>query len=55
MCDCQPPSNCGSGRPYLADVIEVPVWCTLLGQELLVSIEHHVQVELLLQQHQPAA
>ena len=27
--------------------------CSLLSQELLVSIEHDMQVELLLQQHQP--
>lgn len=37
----------------LADVVEVSVWRTLLCQELLVRIEHHMQVELLLQQHQP--
>ena len=36
----------------LADIVEVPVRCSLLSQELLVSIEHDMQVELLLQQHQ---
>ena len=37
---------------YLANVVEVPVGCSLLSQKLLVSIEHDMQVELLLQQHQ---
>ncbi len=37
---------------HLTDIVEVPVRCSLLSQELLVSIEHDVQVELLLQQHQ---
>ena len=36
----------------LADIVEVPVRCSLLSQELLVSIEHDMQIELLLQQHQ---
>jgi hypothetical protein len=40
-------------RAHLADVVEVPVWRALLREELLVRVEHHVQVELLLQQHQP--
>lgn len=28
------------------------MWCSLLGQELLICIQHDVQIELLLQQHQ---
>ena len=41
-----------AGQEHLADIVEVSVRCGLLGQELLVSIEHDMQVELLLQQHE---
>lgn len=37
---------------HLADIVEVSVRRSLLGQELLVSVEHDMQVELLLQQHE---
>lgn len=37
---------------HLADIIEVSVRRSLLSKELLVSIEHDMQVELLLQQHE---
>ena len=42
----------GSHDPHLADIVEVSVRRSLLGKELLVSIEHDMQVELLLQQHE---
>lgn len=37
---------------HLANVVEVSVRRSLLGKELLVSIQHDMQVELLLQQHE---
>ena len=40
------------GTKHLADIVEVSVGCRLLGKELLVSVEHDMQVELLLQQHE---
>lgn len=39
--------------PHLSDVVEVSVWCCLLRSVLLVRVEHGVQVELLLQEHEP--
>ena len=41
-----------SQAQHLADVVKVSVRRSLLGKELLVSIEHDMQVELLLQQHE---
>lgn len=41
-----------SQEQHLADIVEVSVRRSLLGKELLVSIEHDMQVELLLQQHE---
>lgn len=43
-----------STASHLANVVKVSVRCALLCQELLVSVQHHMQVELLLKQHQPA-
>lgn len=50
----QPPAggNRGPPGPCLPDVIKVAVWRALLRLELLVAVEHDVEVELLLQQHQ---
>ena len=45
------PARCTSPA-YLSDIVEVPVWGSLLRQELLVRIKHNVQVEFLLQQHE---
>ena len=38
---------------HLADIVEISVWRCLLSQELLVRIQHDMQIELLLQQHEP--
>lgn len=38
---------------HFADVVEVTVGCSLLTEELLVCVQHDVQVELLLQQDEP--
>ena len=40
-------------QQHLPNIVEVTVGRGLLRQELLVCVHHHVQVELLLQQHQP--
>ena len=43
---------CPQGSPTdLSDIIEVPMWRCLLGEELLICIEHCIEVELLLKQH----
>lgn len=49
---CQMMPHGKSRAADLADIVEIPVGRCLLGQELLVGVEHDVQVELLLQQHQ---
>ena len=41
-----------SQEQHLADVVEVSVRRGLLGKELLVSIEHDMQIKLLFQQHE---
>lgn len=42
----------GGHEQHLADIVEVSMRRSLLGQELFVGIEHDMQVELLLQQHE---
>ena len=38
-----------NGYSHLADIVEVPVGGSLLSKELLVSIEHDMQLELMIQ------
>mmetsp|Transcript_13184 Transcript_13184/g.48069 ORF Transcript_13184/g.48069 Transcript_13184/m.48069 type:complete len:263 (+) Transcript_13184:1461-2249(+) len=40
-------------RVHLAHIVEVAMWCSLLCKKLFVCVQHHMQLELLLQKKKP--